>query len=63
MSKTKAGNWGGREVDMHLRAECTILRLRLVRTNRTFVSVGMEGIMIKSAGFRPIRLFNCTALN
>jgi len=43
MSKTKAGGCGDREVDMHLWTGYAILQLRL--TSRSFVSVGMAGII------------------
>lgn len=48
MSKTKAGGCDGREVDMHLRAECANPQVRL--TSRTFVTVGMGEIIKKAAG-------------
>ena len=47
MSKTKAGGCGGRDVDIHLRAECESLQLRL--TSRTFVGVGMVEIIKRRA--------------
>lgn len=42
MSKTKAGGWGDRAVDMHLRAD---LQLRLMRESRTFVGAIMAEII------------------